>query len=89
MRVARRSSWEQGIRINYVAPWLVSSAEYTHNKILTPPSYIKSAIRSPEYEAELTRKGVQFAPQEDVAMCMMRLATDQTINGRWCLSLLC
>ncbi|PLN78363.1 short chain dehydrogenase/ reductase [Aspergillus taichungensis] len=64
MRVARRSSWEQGIRINYVAP-----------------CYIKSAIRSPEYEAELTRKGVQFAPQEDVAMCMMRLATDQTING--------
>lgn len=21
MRVARRNSWEQGIRINYVAPW--------------------------------------------------------------------
>ncbi|KAK1142946.1 hypothetical protein N8T08_007187 [Aspergillus melleus] len=64
MRVARRSSWEQGIRINYVAP-----------------CYIKSAIRSPEYEAELTKKGVEFAPQEDVAECMMKLATDRTING--------
>lgn len=61
----------------------MSSAEYMHEEVLTPSaSYIKSAIRSPEYEAELTRKGVQFAPQEDVAMCMMRLATDQTINGR-------
>lgn len=44
-------------------------------------SYIKSAIRSPEYEAQLTSKGVEFAPQEDVAMCMMKLATDQSING--------
>ncbi|KAL4898288.1 short chain dehydrogenase/ reductase [Aspergillus ambiguus] len=64
MRTARRSSWEQGIRINYVAP-----------------CYIKSAIRSPKYEAQLIAKGVEFAPQEDVAACMMRLATDQTING--------
>lgn len=53
-----------------------------HEKILTLASYIKSAIRSPEYEAELTGMGVEFAPQEHVAMCMMKLATDQTINGR-------
>ncbi|KAL4771183.1 hypothetical protein BDW60DRAFT_208434 [Aspergillus nidulans var. acristatus] len=64
MRVARRSSWEQGIRINYVAP-----------------CYIKSAIRSPTYEAELVAKGVEFAPQEAVARCFMRIATDRTING--------
>ncbi|KAL4945777.1 hypothetical protein BDV06DRAFT_219020 [Aspergillus oleicola] len=64
MRVARRSSWEQGIRICYVAP-----------------CYIKSAIRSPRYEAELISKGVEFAPQEDVASCFMRIATDRTING--------
>ncbi|OJJ55570.1 hypothetical protein ASPSYDRAFT_158185 [Aspergillus sydowii CBS 593.65] len=64
MRVARRNSWEQGIRINYVAP-----------------CYIKSAIRSPAYEAELISKGVEFAPQEDVAKCFMRIATDRTMNG--------
>ncbi|OQE27852.1 hypothetical protein PENSTE_c004G02386 [Penicillium steckii] len=45
------------------------------------PCYIKSAIRSASYEAQLTAKGVEFAPQEDVATCMMKLATDRTING--------
>ncbi|KAJ5811452.1 hypothetical protein N7474_007753 [Penicillium riverlandense] len=45
------------------------------------PCYIKSAIRSANYEAELIAKGVEFAPQEDVALCMMRLATDRSING--------
>ncbi|KAJ5497400.1 hypothetical protein N7463_009387 [Penicillium fimorum] len=45
------------------------------------PCYIKSAIRSAAYEAELMAKGVEFAPPEDVAMCMMKLATDRTING--------
>lgn len=64
MRTARRSSWEQGIRINYVAP-----------------CYIKSAIRSAEYEAELVAKGIEFAPQSSVAACMMKLATDSTISG--------
>lgn len=44
-------------------------------------SYIKSAIRSPAYEAELISKGVEFAPQEDVAKCFMRIATDRTMNG--------
>ncbi|CAI7633343.1 unnamed protein product [Penicillium glandicola] len=45
------------------------------------PCYIKSAIRSAAYEAQLKAKGVEFAPQEDVATCMMKLATDRTING--------
>ncbi|KAJ5993508.1 hypothetical protein N7451_009232 [Penicillium sp. IBT 35674x] len=45
------------------------------------PCYIKSAIRSAAYEAQLISKGVEFAPQEDVAMCMMKLATDRRING--------
>lgn len=64
MRTARRNSWEQGIRINFVAP-----------------CYIKSAIRSAEYEKWLIDQGVEFAPQEDVASCMMRIASDRTING--------
>lgn len=66
MRTARRNSWEQGIRINYVAP-----------------CYIKSAIRSAEYEQWLIDQGVEFAPQEDVASCMLKIASDRTINGEW------
>ncbi|TLD28157.1 hypothetical protein PspLS_04292 [Pyricularia sp. CBS 133598] len=65
MKTARRSSWEQGIRINYVAP-----------------CYIRSAIRSPEYEKSLTDRGVVFGEQEDVAACMMRIACDRSIDGR-------
>ncbi|KAI6361569.1 hypothetical protein MCOR25_006473 [Pyricularia grisea] len=65
MKTARRSSWEQGIRINYVAP-----------------CYIRSAIRSPEYEKSLTDRGVTFGEQEDVAACMMRIACDRSIDGR-------
>ncbi|KAH3999403.1 hypothetical protein HBI25_123110 [Parastagonospora nodorum] len=65
MRTVRRSSWEQGIRINYVAP-----------------SWIKSAIRTKEYEQWLTDRGIEFGEQEDVAACMMRIASDRSINGR-------
>lgn len=64
MRTARRSSWEQGIRINYVAP-----------------SWIKSAIRTKEYEDWLVERGIEFGEQEDVAACMMRIASDESING--------
>jgi NAD(P)-dependent dehydrogenase (short-subunit alcohol dehydrogenase family) len=64
MRTARRSSWEQGIRINYVAP-----------------CWIKSAIRTREYEDWLTARGIEFGEQEDVANCMMRIATDRSVNG--------
>ncbi|KAF2649792.1 NAD(P)-binding protein [Lophiostoma macrostomum CBS 122681] len=65
MRTARRSSWEQGIRINYVAP-----------------CWIKSAIRTAEYEKWLIENGIEFGEQEDVARCMKRIASDRTINGR-------
>ncbi|KAH8736225.1 hypothetical protein BGZ61DRAFT_339582 [Ilyonectria robusta] len=65
MRTARRSSFEQGIRINYVAP-----------------CWIKSAIRTAEYEKWLVDRGVEFGEQIDVAGCMMKIATDKSINGR-------
>lgn len=65
MRTARRSSWEQGIRINYVAP-----------------CWIKSAIRTAEYEKWLLDRGIEFGEQEDVAGCMMRIASDKSINGK-------
>lgn len=65
MRTARRSSFEQGIRINYVAP-----------------CWIKSAIRTAEYEKWLVDRGVEFGEQIDVAGCMMRIATDKSINGK-------
>lgn len=64
MRTARRSSFEQGIRINYVAP-----------------CWIKSAIRSAEYEQFLISQGVEFGEQVDCANCMMRIACDRGING--------
>ncbi|CAI4212652.1 unnamed protein product [Parascedosporium putredinis] len=63
MKTARRSSWEQGIRINYVAP-----------------CWIKSAIRTAEYEKWLVDRGVEFGEQIDVAGCMMRISTDRSIN---------
>ncbi|KAJ4322632.1 hypothetical protein N0V94_002285 [Neodidymelliopsis sp. IMI 364377] len=65
MRTARRNSWEQGIRINYVAP-----------------CWIKSAIRTKEYETWLMDNGIEFGEQEDVASCMMRIAGDRSINGK-------
>lgn len=64
MRTARRSSWEQGIRINYVAP-----------------CWIKSAIRTAEYEKWLVDHGIEFGEQEDCARCMLRIACDKAING--------
>lgn len=64
MRTVRRSSHEQNIRINYVAP-----------------CWIKSAIRTAEYEKWLVDRGVEFGEQADVASCMLRIATDKAING--------
>ncbi|OAL45144.1 NAD(P)-binding protein [Pyrenochaeta sp. DS3sAY3a] len=65
VRTARRNSWEQGIRINYVAP-----------------CWIKSAIRTKEYEQWLIDHGIEFGEQDDVANCMLRIASDKAINGR-------
>ncbi|ESU08319.1 hypothetical protein SNK03_007628 [Fusarium graminearum] len=65
MRTVRRSSHEQSIRINYVAP-----------------CWIKSAIRTAEYEKWLVDRGVEFGEQKDVSSCMLRIATDRSINGR-------
>lgn len=64
MKTARRSSWEQGIRINYVAP-----------------CWIKSAIRTKEYESWLIENGIEFGEQADCAGAMMRIACDRQING--------
>ena len=66
MRTARRNSWEQGIRINYVAP-----------------CWIKSAIRTAEYENWLIENGIQFGETEDCAGAMMRIACDRTVNGKF------
>lgn len=64
MKTVRRSSWEQGIRINYVAP-----------------CWIKSAIRTKEYETWLIENGIEFGEQADCAGAMMKIACDKTING--------
>lgn len=65
MRTARRSTWEQGIRINYVAP-----------------CWIKSAIRTAEYEKWLVDRGIEFGEPIDVSSCFMRVATDKAVNGK-------
>lgn len=65
MKTVRRSSWEQGIRINYVAP-----------------CWIKSAIRTKEYETWLIENGIEFGEQADCAGAMMRIACDKSINGK-------
>ncbi|KAJ5690699.1 hypothetical protein N7462_005091 [Penicillium macrosclerotiorum] len=43
------------------------------------PCYIKSAIRSAEYEAQLISKGVEFAPQDDVAKWHSLMVTPQSV----------
>ncbi|KAH8695552.1 hypothetical protein BGW36DRAFT_463120 [Talaromyces proteolyticus] len=65
MKTVRRNSWEQGIRINYVAP-----------------CWIKSAIRTKEYENWLIENGIEFGEQADCAGAMMRIACDKSVNGR-------
>ncbi|KAF2151575.1 NAD(P)-binding protein [Myriangium duriaei CBS 260.36] len=46
------------------------------------PCWIKSAIRSAEYEKFLIDNGVEFGEQIDVANCMMFISADRNINGR-------
>ena len=67
VRTVRRNSWEQGIRINYVAP-----------------CWIKSAIRTAEYEKWLEDRGIQFGEPVDCAGCMMRISCDKSVNGMVC-----
>ena len=50
------------------------------------PCWIKSAIRSAEYEKWLIEQGIEFGEQIDVANCMKRIACDKTINGEICSS---
>jgi NAD(P)-dependent dehydrogenase (short-subunit alcohol dehydrogenase family) len=47
------------------------------------PCWIRSAIRTAEYEKWLVDRGIEFGEQKDVASCMMRLACDKSINGMW------
>lgn len=45
------------------------------------PCWIKSAIRTAEYEKWLVDRGIEFGTQQDVANCMMHIACDKLING--------
>lgn len=58
-----------------------SSMEQAIRVNYVAPCYIKSAIRTAETEKRLRDKGVEFGYPEDVATCMMRIATDRSING--------
>jgi hypothetical protein len=50
------------------------------------PCWVKSAIRTAEYEKWLIDHGIEFGEQEDCARCVMRIACDRTINGMIVLS---
>jgi NAD(P)-dependent dehydrogenase (short-subunit alcohol dehydrogenase family) len=45
------------------------------------PCWIRSAIRTAEYEKWLVDRGIEFGEQKDVASCMMRIACDKSITG--------
>jgi len=45
------------------------------------PCWIKSAIRTAEYEKWLVDRGIEFGTQQDVANCMMHISCDKSING--------
>lgn len=47
------------------------------------PCWIRSAIRTKEYETWLEDHGIDFGEQEDVAGCMMRIASDKSVNGKY------
>ncbi|KAM3419581.1 hypothetical protein BST61_g2920 [Cercospora zeina] len=64
LHTVRRNSWEQNIRIAYVAP-----------------CYIRSAIRTADWETSLLEQNVPFGETEDVAACFARVATDPETNG--------
>ena len=84
MRSARRTSWMEGIRVNYVGPWYVSPKpiEIDYSLLLTYRRYTKTTILSQAVIERLESKGVKFSLVEDCAAAMLRLATDKNINGR-------
>ena len=45
------------------------------------PAFVKSAIRTVEYEKWLADRGVEYAETVDVAKAMLRISSDKTING--------
>jgi len=63
-RSMRYTTWQEGIRVNYVGPW-----------------YTQTSIMSAAVIERLESKGVEFSLPEDCAKAMLRIATDQKING--------
>lgn len=43
--------------------------------------YVKTNILSDEAFAQVTQMGVQLAEAEDAAQCLLRILSDQSING--------
>lgn len=45
------------------------------------PYWIKSDIRIAEYKKWLLDRGIDFGEQKDAVKCMLRIATDKSIDG--------
>ena len=84
MRSVRRTSWSEGIRVNYVAPWsgylLAQLATFFADDWTR---YTQTTIMSPAVVERLKSKGVEFSLVEDCTAAMLRIATDKTINGAY------
>ena len=84
MRSARRTSWSEGTRVNYVAPWSVVHGGFHLRSIADAETrYTQTTIFSPAVVERLKSKGVEFSHREDCTAAMLRIATDKTINGTY------
>jgi NAD(P)-dependent dehydrogenase (short-subunit alcohol dehydrogenase family) len=83
---AVQGNWEYGVS-KYALRGLMrvvrrNGWEQSIRIVYVAPCYIKSAIRTAEWEAKLLKEGAPFGESDDVAACMGRIATDQSINGK-------
>jgi NAD(P)-dependent dehydrogenase (short-subunit alcohol dehydrogenase family) len=95
MRSARWTSWQAGIRVNYIAPWYVDHDTYplheterngmARNANLSVPyttRYTKTTILKPQVLERLVSRGIEFAEVADCTTAVLRIACDKDINGK-------
>jgi NAD(P)-dependent dehydrogenase (short-subunit alcohol dehydrogenase family) len=83
MRCLRRTAWQEGIRVNYVAPWYFHNEYSIRNRY---PNryfrYIRTPIMSEQVQQRVESMGVEFALQEDALKTMLRISSDREVNGK-------
>lgn len=60
-----------------------SSREQGIRIVYVAPCWIKSPAHTADYEQWLVEHGVEFGEVDDCANCMMRIACDKSINGKF------